>query len=91
MVLQWPTLGALEAPSRQLFQVDAAAANSCAHTRRWCPIPRAPAKCPSSIARRQTIADIDRRRAIIAGVVLSQPVVSTTPSKKYRTGIDQAE
>ena len=87
MVLQWPTLGALAATiSRNSFRSMRPAASSWRAYHTTVPEPASPpAKWPSSmgppdrtIAGRLTVA----APMIMAGVVLSQPVVSTTPSKK---------
>ena len=87
IVLQWPTLGALDATISMNFSMSMRpAANSWRAYQTMVPEPaRPPAKCPSSIGPPDsTIAGMSTVAApiIIAGVVLSQPVVSTTPSKK---------
>ena len=87
MVLQWPTLGALEATiSRNFCRSMRPAASSWRAYQTIVPEPaRPPAKWPSSIGPPDsTMAGMLTVAApmIMAGVVLSQPVVSTTPSKK---------
>jgi len=87
MVLQWPTLGALAATiSRNCLRSMRPAASSWRAYHTTVPEPaRPPAKWPSSIGPPDsTMAGMFTVQApmIMAGVVLSQPVVSTTPSKK---------
>ena len=87
MVLQCPTLGALSAThSRKVCMSMRPAASSCRAYQTMVPEPaRPPAKWPSSIGPPDSTIDgmlTVQAPMIIAGVVLSQPVVSTTPSKK---------
>ena len=87
MVLQWPTLGALDATIWTNCSMSILpAASSWRAYQTMVPEPaRPPAKWPSSIGPPDsTMAGMLTVAApmIMAGVVLSQPVVSTTPSKK---------
>ena len=88
IVLQWPVDGADEATrSMNCSSIDLTCREQLAAlSRRWCRSPvRSPRNQPFSIGPPDsTMAGMSTVAAAIscAGVVLSQPVVSTTPSMK---------